>query len=70
MFPRVEKKAPSVPDYAPCGVRLSNLHAILVLPKNFPYLEGGIEHSHQSENLGHRSGLDLVAQGWVGNSQW
>ena len=41
MLPRVEKKAPSVPDYTPRDVRLSNVHVVLVLPKNFPYLEGG-----------------------------
>ena len=64
------KKAPSVPDYNPCDVRLSNLHAALVLPKKFPYLEGEIERSHQSDHLGHRSELNLVAEHWVGNSQW
>ena len=69
MFPRVEKKALSVLDYTPCDVWPSNLHAVLVLPKKFPYLEGGIERSHESNQLGHRSGLNLVAKRWVGNSQ-
>ena len=69
MFPRVEKKALLFPDYTPCDVRLSNLHAVLVLPKKVPYLEGGIERSHESDHLGLRSGLNLVAKRWVGNSQ-